>query len=145
MGNTIGRQTLESTGRPIMVTFDGRPEWKGGGITIDWGNVTAVSGSPVTFPDDTVVAVGKKGLRFGTVLYRHTDGTYRVADNTTTLVRDEVAVLNESLLEDDFKSNHPGVIVGGKVWKARLKVGGGTEPTLANLLAALPRLRLEQS
>ena len=39
---TYGRQQLGDTGRRIEVAADGFPEWKVGGITIDWATVTAV-------------------------------------------------------------------------------------------------------
>ena len=42
--------------------------------------------------------------------------------------------------EDDLKSDHPEVLNGGTVWKGLLRVGGASQPTLAALLAACPRL-----
>lgn len=38
-------------------------------------------------------------------------------------------------------SDHPAVLEGGLVYLARLQVGGTNQPTFAQLLAAMPRLR----
>ncbi len=64
----FGRNVQETSGRPIAVSADGRPEWKIGGVTLDWSTVSAVSSTPATLDDGTVVAVGDKYLRYGTVL-----------------------------------------------------------------------------
>lgn len=64
---TYGRKTLGSTGLPIMVSADGSPEWKPGGITLDWSTVTAEA-SDRTLADGTVVKTGYKGLEYGTIL-----------------------------------------------------------------------------
>jgi hypothetical protein len=67
--STYGRQVLATTGRPVQVLANlDRVDWVVGGITIDWSLVTAVSGSDATYDDGLVVAVGKKGIPFGTVL-----------------------------------------------------------------------------
>lgn len=63
----FGRQVLETTGSQVMVSADGKPIWKAGGVTIDWSLVTAVS-SDTTLDDGTVVKNGDKYLRFGQVL-----------------------------------------------------------------------------
>jgi hypothetical protein len=67
MPQTYGRRTLGSTGVAIQVTADGSPEWKSGGVTIDWATVTAEA-SDRTLGDGTVIKAGAKGLEFGTVL-----------------------------------------------------------------------------
>lgn len=64
---TYGRRTQGSTGLPIQVTADGSPEWKAGGVTIDWATVTAEA-SDRTYADGTIVKAGAKGLEYGTVL-----------------------------------------------------------------------------
>jgi hypothetical protein len=63
----FGRQVLETTGRPVQVSADGRPLWKAGGVTIDWSLVTAQV-AEATLDDGTVVAIGDKYLRYGQVL-----------------------------------------------------------------------------
>lgn len=52
------------------VSADGSPDYKAGGVTIDWSTVTAVSGSNATLPDGSVVLIGQKYLRYGQVLTR---------------------------------------------------------------------------
>jgi hypothetical protein len=66
----IGRQILESTGRPIqaLAVLEGA-DWKVGGVTIDWSTVTAVS-ADTTLSDETVVRNGDKYLRYGQVIGR---------------------------------------------------------------------------
>lgn len=64
---TYGRRTHGSTGIPLMVSADGAPEWKAGGVTLDWSKVTAEA-SDRTLSDGTVIKAGFKGLELGTVL-----------------------------------------------------------------------------
>lgn len=64
---TYGRHTHGSTGVAIQVTADGSPEWKAGGITLDWATVTAEV-TDRTLGDGTVIKAGAKGLELGTVL-----------------------------------------------------------------------------
>lgn len=219
---SYGRQVIGPTmGHPIMVSFDGQPEWKAGGITLDWATVPAVA-TAVTFTDGMVVPVGSSGLPFGTVLTKITaSGKYgpwsptksnttvngatgigaitmvlasganiipgdvltidtagqqetatvlsvstntvtftapltkthadtvavtKANDGRQTLTPGEVCVLNQSVLQSapgilvPGATDHPPVLVGGRVWKDRLKAGGTNQPTIANLLVALPRL-----
>lgn len=94
--STFGRQVLSSTGIPLQVSADGAPVRRPGGITIDWATVTAVSGSDETYGDGTVVAVGKKGLPYGTILCQKmvreiqtisidaTGGTFTASGNSET-------------------------------------------------------------
>jgi hypothetical protein len=69
-GNTFGTRSLGTLSSRLKVSADGRPEAKIGGVTIDWGTVTAVSGSDVTLNDGVLVAVGEKYLRYGQVITR---------------------------------------------------------------------------
>jgi hypothetical protein len=63
-------------------------------------------------------------------------------------VRGEAYILNETIKEDDIGSDHPPVIEGGLVFLSRIIQSGvvaaslALGPTLANLLAGFPRLRL---
>lgn len=53
---------------PTRVTADGVPEYKAGGITIDWSTVAAL-GSTFTFPDTQFsLPTGTKFLRYGQVI-----------------------------------------------------------------------------
>lgn len=124
MGNTYGERTIFSTtlGRSIQVSADGAPKFKAGGVTIDWDYVPALS-ADTTFEDGVTVLNGEKALRYGSVVYRLGSGKYGLADNTTTLKRGEVYIVNETWLEEEMTSNHPGVIDGGRIFKDRLLVG----------------------
>lgn len=67
-------------------------------------------------------------------------------DGRQTLARGNCVILNRTVLELGFAgvavaSDHPGVIEGGLVWKARIRAGGAGQPSWNNLEAALPRLR----
>lgn len=150
---TFGRNILlPSSGIPVMVSADGSPEWKTGGITIDWSTVTAV-GADTPLADGLVIPNGQKGLQFGTVLCQITAtglyGPYAAgaADGRQTLTRDAVFILNESVLQNGplglavgRATDNPAVLYGGRVWGTRLGVGGAGQPTLAALLAVMPRL-----
>lgn len=69
---SYGRQTLTATGNPIQVTADGRPEWKVGGVTIDWSTVVAVSSDTQIPIELTTVPNGQKYLRYGQVITKIT-------------------------------------------------------------------------
>jgi len=71
MPNTYGRRVLGTTGIPVWVSADGSPEWKAGGITIDWATITAEV-TARTLTDGTIIAAGAKGLEFGTILCQRT-------------------------------------------------------------------------
>lgn len=151
--STMGRTVLtETTGRPVQLTADGSPEWKTAGVTVDWSTVAAVSGADVTYLDDTVVVIGKKGMRIGQVLTKITAsgefGPYDSAavDGRQLMVRGEIYILNQSVLEDELGSDHPPVIEGGLVWRDRLLISTGAAslaagPTVATFETAFPRIR----
>lgn len=161
--STYGRQVLSTTNTPIAVTADGAPEWKSGGLTIDWSTVAAVSGSDVTYADGLVVKVGYKGLRYGQILTKITAtgmfGPYdtAAADGRQTVARGNVVILNESILQSGAvpalgtgPTDHPGGIEGGRVFKDRILATTGTHslaagPTFAELEAAMPRLSYAQN
>lgn len=140
MANSIGSRTVftETWGRTIQVSADGAPKYKAGGVTVDWSTVPAVSGSDVTYEDGVVVKVGAKALRYGSILERLNDGRYGLADDSSTLVRGETYIVNETWLEEDSNSAHPGVIDGGRVFRDRILAGGAGQPTLADVEAAMP-------
>jgi hypothetical protein len=71
--SSFGRTVLpDTTGRPLQVIAVPPPDWKVGGVTIDWSTVAAVSGSDVTTPDEIVVKIGAKYLRYGQILAKIT-------------------------------------------------------------------------
>lgn len=255
---TFGRQTLGSTGAMVEVAADGFPEWKPGGITIDWATITAVSGSDATYDDGTVVPIGAKGIPFGTILamittaevqtatitgtptggtftltgngfttaalaynasaatvqaaVRGLGGAYSFAvvtgsaggpytitfpaaegnvaaltasgagltggtspgvtmatttsgvsgggkygpydsgasDGRQTLTRGRCYILNQTVTElaagglIPAPTDHPAVIEGGLVWRARLRIGGSGQPSVADFETAFPRIRYAQ-
>lgn len=140
MGNTFGRQVLDTVGRSIQLAVTGDIEMKTGGGTVDWSAVAAVSGAPVALEQGITVPIGSKYLRYGTCMRKNGTGYIVPAIDTDTLVIGETWLVNETVLEDDNNSNHPPLLEGGKVWTARILVGAGL-PTLAAIKAAMPRLR----
>lgn len=66
----FGRQDLsEKLGTSLTVSSDGRPEFVTGGITLAWSLVAAAL-AETKWPQSTTLAIGKKGLRYGTILCR---------------------------------------------------------------------------
>jgi hypothetical protein len=76
----------------------------------------------------------------GTNKYGPIDTT--ATDGRQTMTRGEVYIVNETVLLSELGSDHPPVFEGGLVFADRLLVNGVTQPTLANLLTAMPGLRL---
>jgi hypothetical protein len=64
---SYGQASVGTYGTSLAVSADGRPEMKAGGVTIDWGTVTAVT-ADTTWLDGVVVPNGSKGLRYGQVI-----------------------------------------------------------------------------
>lgn len=150
MGNEFGRTALAGgTGRLVQLSADGRPEWKAVGVSIDWATVPA-AGSNTTLADGTEILAGEKYLEVGTPIDRITaSGKYgpvntnvATTDGRAVMANGETFLVNMTVKESELGSNHVPVISGGLVFKARLKVGGTDQATLANLLAAMPRLQL---
>jgi hypothetical protein len=88
-------------------------------------------------------AVGNYGM-FGPFDPAATDGRQ-------TLNRGQCAILNTTTLQNgvlgwtNFATDHPGVVEGGKLWKARILATNGTHslaagPTYAELEEVLPRM-----
>jgi hypothetical protein len=145
---------------PLQVLAGGEAQWKAVGATIDWSTVVAVTGSPVTLPDGTVVPVGRKYLRLGQVMCRITAtgkfGPYdfAAADGRQVCARGDCFILNETILElgatPDLgtvrPTDHPGFLEGGLMWETRILATTGTHslangPTFAELYAAMPLVR----
>jgi hypothetical protein len=79
-----GRQSsLIVTGSGTQLTADGRPEWKTGGVTIDWTTIAAV-GSDTTLPDGTVIKSGLKFQRYGQLLCKITTQPVQTLTGTAT-------------------------------------------------------------
>lgn len=145
---SYGKQTLPNTvGHSIQVSADGKPEMKEIGVTIDWDLVDAISGSPATYLDGVIVPVGKKALRYGTVLAKVTaTGKFAPYDSSKTNGQEisgvgRTYIVNHTVVQDDPKSDHPPAMYGGMAWKERILMGSGDLITEADLLAACPRLQ----
>lgn len=250
MGNTFGRQVIAGgTGRPVMLSVDGKPEWKAVGITFDWTTVTAAA-SDTTLADGTPILAGEKYLEVGTpvttiktaeiqtvdlsggddpnggtwtptvpgygataaqawnvaagdlaaaltalvgapVTVSKTGFVYTITfppgignvaaitttntlttaastititvgtstqgiaaggkygpvdtsatDGRQTMANGDTFLLNQTVKQNELHSDHFPVIIGGYVRSVLLKVGGTNQATLANLLAAMPRIVL---
>lgn len=159
--SSYGRTLLNNTGRIVQVTSDGRPEFKTGGLTVDWNTVAPVAGAPVTLPDDVTVPIGGSYLRYGQVLTMITaTGKYGPYDPTAgdgrqLLVRGNVFIVNVTTTQNPISgvgsttSDHPQVIEGGKMWRKRIlaiDAANGAHslangPLFTELEAALPRMR----
>jgi hypothetical protein len=152
--SSFGFSTVDTVGRSIQVSADGKPEFKTAGVTIDWSLVLAVSGSDVTLLDGVVVHVGEKYMRYGQVITRVTASgkfaqyDFAAADGRQLVVNGDCFILNETVRELDVASDHPPALEGGKVFLNRIIQSGvathslALGPNFAELMAAMPRLRL---
>lgn len=156
MGNSIGLRTLFTTtfGRSIQVLANAQgARWKPGAITMDWSTVPAVGSNAstyytgdtvadgkITFEDNVEVLTGEKVLRYGSIIYRQNDGTFALATDAapTTPARGETFIVNETWLEEDEMSDHPGALQAGLVFKDRILFGGSGQPSVAEVEAAMP-------
>lgn len=121
-----------------------------------------------TFPDDTVLAAGQKGLRYGQILTRITSvvlgskvgyyGPYDPAatDGRQTLARGECFILNRTVLQNNpiglnvHNPDNPAVFDGGRAWKARILMTTGAHslaagPTVAEFETAFPDITYVQN
>jgi hypothetical protein len=145
---SYGVTTLQGTGRLVMASADGAPEWKTGGITIDWTKVPAAVTNDATIAGDgTLVKAGDQYLRYGQVVAKITTGgkfgvhDTSASDGRQTLANGNCFIVNTTVLKSEVGSDHPPVFGGGKAWEDRLLIGNGTNvSTIATLLGAMPRL-----
>lgn len=145
--SSYGRQASQTIFiERTQVLADGSDaDWKTGGPTIDWSTITP-AGTDTPLPDGEVIPAGIRFMQFGEVLARITAsgkfGLHRTnaADGRQTLTPGDCFILNKTVREDEAASDHPGVFDGGRVWEARLVVGGTNQTTLALLKAAFPCL-----
>lgn len=137
------------TGAPLRVSADGQPRAIVGGITIDFTDVNIPTGTAVTgttLADGTYVPPGVKYLRYGSIVFWTVTANKRdkakVALTATALAVGRCAVLNETVVEGEQMDLHAGgAFYGGRVYRQRLNVGG-TWPTEAAVIAAMPLLEL---
>lgn len=149
---SYGPQTLQTVGRSIRLQADGRGEMKHIGVTVDWATVAAVAGADVALEDGITVLIGEKYLRYGQLLTKITAtgkyGPYDPAagDGREVLARGDAFLVDVTVKERDYASDHPPVLYGGDVWRARLIATTGAAslaagPTFANLETLFPRLQ----
>ncbi len=145
-------QTTRRTFGQGTPAFAGLPEYKVGGITLDWTTFPAASVSEVTLADGSKVPANVQYVPFGAVLARiDASGKYgphdaAAGDGRENLVRGQVVILCYTMQADDLHAdNPPGAAEGGRVFIDRLKLvdAGAWTNTGAwsvDLQAALPRL-----
>lgn len=145
---------------PTRVSADGKPEYKAGGITIDWSLVVAVT-VDTTLADGSIIKTGNKFLRYGQVMTKiTTSGKFGPYDPALTqgselLVRGNCFILDETVLQypaglggalTPANDQYGSAIEGGKVFIDRIIQSGTAThtlalgPTLAELLAAFPAI-----
>jgi hypothetical protein len=135
-------QVVGSAGGPYTLTYP----FASGDVAAVTTNAASLTGGSGT----ATVATSTAGV---------SSGTYGPASSTATdgrqaLVRGRCFILNETIRELDplgmatQPTDHPGVFEGGRVWRARLKIGGdnptsigGLQPTVAAFETAFPRVR----
>ena len=149
--SSYGREVVESLDmNTTQVLSDGHDaDWKSVGATLDWATVPA-NGSDTTLPDGQIIPAGVKFVRYGDLISEIRSGgsTGKVGplrtdanDGRQTLEAGRMWVVNRTLRQDEVASDHAlQLFDGGRVWEARLLVGGANQLALADVKAAFPRL-----
>lgn len=162
MSMGIGRTLLSNSVVPgTRVSADGSPDYKPGGVTLDWSTVTAV-GSDTNLPEGggAFIKSGTKYLRFGQVITKITaSGKYgpydpAAVDGRQLLVIGNAFVIDETITEYSAgisgisaQLTEIGAIEGGLIFIDRIIQSGvaahtlALGPTLAEFLAVFPRFR----
>lgn len=130
--NRANEVTVSKTGFVYTVVF---PAVLGNvaAITADGTDLTTLTAIVITI----TTTVG--GSAYGGMYAPFDSGQ---TDGRQTLTRGDVGILDETVMEWEHDSGITGLIEGGGVYRQRLVVGTGTQPSLSALLAVLPRLRL---
>ncbi len=142
------------------LTADGYPNWMDGGVTIAWELIPAVT-IDTTLPDGTLIRAGHQYIDMGAVMVKVTGGGVASAigkyapydstqtDGRQTLTRGDVGLMDDVMIKHRagiynlvVDTNITGLIIGGLLWRQRIKVGGTNQATLANLLVAMPLIEL---
>ncbi len=148
-----GRQVLYQSGTPLRVSVDGSPQYKVGGITVDWSQVQAAQADLLVPVDNTPVRAGQKYIQYGTIMVLNTStGLYQPyasggANGTGTLTSGQCFIIDETVVQSSpFHTggnyDNPAVFDGGRAWQPRLQIGGTGQPTLTQFIAAFPRVQL---
>lgn len=132
-----GNVTVGKTGFVYTLTFDAALN-NLSAVTVASGSLT--SGGSVTVTIATTTEGVANAGKFGPYDAGATDGRQ-------TLSRGKCYILNATVVVPPTAAgipavtDHPGVIEGGLVWKARLRVGGTGQPAWNTFEAAFPRIR----
>jgi hypothetical protein len=135
-GNTLVSGAGALPGNVPTVTFQG--VLIGYAPAVLTGSAALLTGGTPTLAYAVVIAGGNNG-RYGPYDPAASDGRQ-------TLTRGSCFLVNTTMRETDLLSNHPPVLDGGRIWKARvLQSGGATHtlalgPTLAEFEAAFPQI-----
>jgi len=149
---------------PTRVSADGKPNYKQGGVTVDWATVTGSGGSgtsTATLADGSLIYDNVKYLRYGQVLTMiSATGKYgpydaSAGDGRQTLTRGQCFVVDQTFLQyatgipqNSVVNDHiGGVFDDGLVFFGRLLQSGTNSstgalgPTLANFNTAFPAIK----
>lgn len=155
--NDLGLEVRpEKIGRPVQMIASDEVLWLPIGQQIAWDLIPANNTAAIVeLADGTQIKPGDKGVEFGTVFVRISGGVnakkwapFNSAGDAVAnpginvLERDYVGINNISILLSDKYAGIKGLLAGGLLWSERLKVDGAGQPTLVNLRAAMPALRL---
>lgn len=133
--------TVSKSGFVYTITF---PEQSGNvdAITADASDLTGAGGDTFAI----TIATGTGGDAGGGKYAPYDSGA---SNGQQTLTRGEVGLVDYTIKDSEVtvmganvNNETIGLITGGLVWKERLKVGSGTQPSRSALLAALPRLEI---
>ncbi|MBV9849826.1 MAG: hypothetical protein JO250_09160 [Armatimonadetes bacterium] len=151
----FGTTTIAQVGRMVPASADGAPEYKAGGVTVDWTTVPPGPATDTTLTDGTLVPAGVQYLPFGVILTQITTsgnfGPYDAGanDGRQTLTRGSCYLLNYTYTANDPHADTvPGVFEGGRVFIARVKklAAGAYVPGWDNVTVApaFPRVMVVQ-
>lgn len=155
--NVLSGNTVYGT----RASATGNPDYKAGGVTIDWSLVTAASGD-VTLGDGSIIKDGQKYLRYGQIITMVTSSKkYAPYDPDLTqgnelLVRGRCFIVDQTVLQYDagnaglsaVNDHIGGVFDGGSIIFERILQSGVAShskvlgPTKAEFLAAFPDVQL---
>lgn len=147
---SYGQNQIASAGqgqRVLAVPHTG--QFKAGGVTIDWDTVDAVSGSAVTLDDETVIPIGEKYIRYGTVISKiSATGKYGPADTSendgrevvTAAQRGSSFILDETVIESVDGDVVGGCLYGGQLFRDHMNIAGTDQPTDANVMTMFPQV-----
>lgn len=149
----IGQTDIGPTGESVEILVDQSTEFKSTGVSIDWD--TCPSSNADVEIDGRTIPAGTRYLPKGTVMAEITaSGKYAPAhtgagDGRETLTNGKCGLLKGTIVQGDTQDELVGLVIGGNVYQARCQFGAtlgttnaATQPALAAVLAAMPRLTM---